>query len=189
MPIPPVFIIDKTIYGNLLMTRRFPIASVIPCHKKIIVIFNRDSMRCIPIQFSDSAEYLMIILVIDLNKGIALFCHCYHDNSLAEQSVRLDACTAENGLQDLERQFDNEPQNLEWQQQQRLHFFFSVPLVEFTGKERGRNLLPCFKRGPEKALRDTREENAPIGRRIHPFVGSRSEISQVSLEPIKALNA
>jgi hypothetical protein len=64
-----------------------------------------------------------------------------------------------------------------------------VPLVEFTGKERGRNLLPCFKRGPEKALRDTREENAPKGRRIHPFVGSRSEISQVSLEPIKALNA
>jgi hypothetical protein len=59
----------------------------------------------------------------------------------------------------------------------------------FTVKEKGRNLLPCFKRGSEKALYDTREENAPMAGRIHPFVGSRSEISLVSLEPIKALNA
>ena len=68
-------------------------------------------------------------------------------------------------------------------------FLFSVPLVEFTGKERGRNLLPCFKRGPEKALYDTREENAPIVGRIQLFDDSLSEISQVSLESIKALNA
>ena len=68
-------------------------------------------------------------------------------------------------------------------------FFSFVPLVCFTGKERGRNLLPCFKRGPEKALYDTREENTPMTGRIPPFVGSYSEISQVSLEPIKALNA
>ena len=155
MPIPPFFSIDKTTYGNLLMTRRFPVSSVIPCHKKIIVIFNRDSMRCIPIQFSDSAEYLMIILVIDLNKGIALFCHCYHDNSLAEQSVRLDACTAENGLQNLERQFDNEPQNLEWQQQQCLHFFSPCPWLSSQKKKEG----AIFFRVSREALRKPWEEH------------------------------
>jgi hypothetical protein len=42
-------------------------------------------------------------------------------------------------------------------------FGIAPDLDILTKKERGRNLLPCTKRGPEKAMRDTQEENAPIG--------------------------
>jgi hypothetical protein len=58
-----------------------------------------------------------------------------------------------------------------------------------TEKERGRDLLPCFKRGPEKALYETRQENAPRGWVHSHYRRPYSEISQVSLEPIDAMNA
>ncbi|MBO7206317.1 MAG: hypothetical protein J6W10_01745, partial [Kiritimatiellae bacterium] len=49
-------------------------------------------------------------------------------------------------------------------QESGLPLFDIAPALDMlTKKERGRNLLPCTKRGPEKAMRDTQEENAPIG--------------------------